>query len=336
MTKKNKPESVSGAFPQSLRAEEFVGLYKDMVKVREFEDKVQSSFLEGLVEGTTHLCRGQEAVSVGVLKSLLKDDYLTYTYRGHGVCVARGMDMGAAFAEIFGRDTGVSKGLGGSMHLTDKRLNLIGSFGIIGAGLPVAIGAGLAGQLNGTGQVSATFFGDGAANIGAFHESLNMASVWKLPVLFVCENNLYGEFSHISHTTPYESLVERGASYRMPSISVDGNDVLAVYQAARTAIERSRSGEGPTFLECRTYRHFGHSRTDPAKYRPEGELEEWKKRDPLSTFAKRLLEKNLLQQGELEQISEDIRKEVFAAAKTATEAPWPEPRDYAMETYVTP
>jgi len=334
--KKQKTGLSVASLVDDLASEALVGLFKDMVRVREFEDRVKSSFLEGLIEGTTHLCRGQEAVSVGVLKSLRDDDYLTYTYRGHGVCIARGMDMTAAFAEIFGRSTGVSKGFGGSMHLTDQTLNLVGSFGIIGAGLPMAIGAGLAGQLNCAGQVSATFFGDGATNIGAFHESLNMASVWKLPVIFVCENNLYGEFSHISHTTPYESLVERGESYRMPSVSVDGNDVLAVYQAASTAIERARAGDGPTFLECRTYRHSGHSRTDPAKYRPEGELEEWMKRDPLSVFPKMLLEQDVLQEGEAEQIVEDIRREVIAAARSAADAPWPVPRDYASETYVAP
>ena len=216
-----------------------------MTLIREFEEQVQRSYLEGLVHGTTHLCNGQEAVSAGVAKALRDDDYVSYTYRGHGQCLARGMDLEAAFAELFGRASGVCGGLGGSMHLTDIDRGLIGAFGIVGAGLPVAVGAGLSAQLAGRRQVSACFFGDGAVNIGAFHEAMNMAQVWKLPVIFVCENNLYGEFSHILHTTPYEDLVIRAAGYSMPTEKVDGNDVLAVYDAAAAAVARARDGEGP-------------------------------------------------------------------------------------------
>jgi pyruvate dehydrogenase E1 component alpha subunit len=204
----------------ALTIEDRIGLFRTMVGIREFEEQVQRSYLEGLVHGTTHLCNGQEAVCAGVAKALRADDYVTYTYRGHGHCLARGMDFEAAFAELFGRETGVCRGLGGSMHLTDIDRGLIGAFGIVGAGLPVAVGAGLSAQLAGRGQVSATFFGDGATNIGAFHEAMNLAQVWRLPVVFVCENNLYGEFSHISHTTPYEDLVIRAAGYAMARRSI--------------------------------------------------------------------------------------------------------------------
>ena len=221
---------------------------------------MQRSFLEGLVHGTTHLCQGQEAVSVGCGSTLDEDDFVSYTYRGHGHCIARGMAMEGAFAELFGRSTGVCGGLGGSMHLQDIDKGLIGSFGIVGAGLPVATGAGVTAQMNKRGQVAMTFFGDGACNIGAFHESLNIAQVWKLPVVYVCENNLYGEFTRINFTTPYEDLYRRAAGYDMEAMIVDGNDVEAVYAAAAPAVARARDGGGPTFIECKTYRHRGHSR----------------------------------------------------------------------------
>ena len=259
--------SASNKAAAALSVEDRIGLYRTMTLIREFEEQVHRSYLEGLVHGTTHLCNGQEAVCAGVAKALRDDDYVSYTYRGHGQCLARGMDLEAAFAELFGRETGVCGGLGGSMHLTDIDRGLIGAFGIVGAGLPVAVGAGVSAQLAGRKQVSVCFFGDGAINIGAFHEAMNMAQVWKLPVIFVCENNLYGEFSHILHTTPYENLVIRAAGYSMQTELVDGNDVLAVYDAAAPAVARARDGEGPTFIECKTYRHRGHSRTDPAKYR---------------------------------------------------------------------
>ena len=272
-----------------------------MTLIREFEEQVHRSYLEGLVHGTTHLCNGQEAVCAGVAKALREDDYVSYTYRGHGQCLARGMDVEAAFAELFGRETGVCGGLGGSMHLTDIDRGLIGAFGIVGAGLPVAVGAGVSAQLAGRKQVSVSFFGDGATNIGAFHEAMNMAQVWKLPVIFVCENNLYGEFSHILHTTPYENLVIRAAGYSMQTELVDGNDVLAVYNAAALAAARARDGEGPTFVECKTYRHRGHSRTDPAKYRHQAEVEAWVKRDPISLYRTELSAAGVLSDADAEK-----------------------------------
>jgi pyruvate dehydrogenase E1 component alpha subunit len=311
-----------------------LGLFRTMVAIREFEEQVQLSYLEGLVHGTTHLCNGQEAVAAGVCKALRDDDYVTYTYRGHGHCLARGMDAEAAFAELFGRETGVCGGFGGSMHLTDMDRGLIGAFGIVGAGLPVAVGAGLSAQLAGREQVSVCFFGDGATNIGAFHEAMNMAEVWKLPVVFVCENNLYGEFSHISHTTPYEDLVTRAAGYAMENVKVDGNDVEAVYEAAAKAVARARGGAGPTFIECKTYRHRGHSRTDPAKYRHPDELAAWMKRDPIPTYRAKLVKRGLLTGKKADAVVAKAREEAKAAATRAAAAPWPATgRDMAAVTF---
>ncbi|MBN8994473.1 MAG: thiamine pyrophosphate-dependent dehydrogenase E1 component subunit alpha [Rhizobiales bacterium] len=311
-----------------------VGLFQTMIAIREFEEQVQLSYLEGLVHGTTHLCNGQEAVAAGVCKALRDDDYVTYTYRGHGHCLARGMDIEAAFAELFGRETGVCGGFGGSMHLTDMERGLIGAFGIVGAGLPVAVGAGLSAQLAAREQVSVCFFGDGATNIGAFHEAMNMAQVWKLPVVFVCENNLYGEFSHISHTTPYEDLVTRAAGYAMENVKVDGNDVEAVYEAAAVAVARARGGGGPTFIECKTYRHRGHSRTDPAKYRHPDELAAWMKRDPIPVYRARLVKRGVITDRKADAIVAKAREASKAAAARAAAAAWPATgRDMAALTF---
>lgn len=327
--KKRKAGKASPAASRSneaavpLTGEDRIGLFRTMATIREFEEQVHRSYLEGLVHGTTHLCNGQEAVSAGIAKTLRDDDYVSYTYRGHGHCLARGMDLEAAFAELFGRETGVCGGLGGSMHLTDINRGLIGAFGIVGAGLPVAVGAGLSAQLAGREQVSVSFFGDGATNIGAFHEAMNLAQVWKLPVIFVCENNLYGEFTRIQHTTPYEDLIIRAQGYAMATVLVDGNDVEAVYEAAAPAVIRARGGGGPTFIECKTYRHRGHSRTDPAKYRDQAEVDAWLKRDPLILYRAELVESGLIADSEAERIVEEARAAANAAAQRAAAAPWP-------------
>ena len=301
-----------------------VELLRGMVRVRSFEDVVYKSLLDGLVPGTTHLCQGQEATSVGCVSALRDDDYLSYTYRGHGVCIARGMDPRAAFAELFGRTTGVSGGLGGSMHLTDHKIGLMGSFGIVGAGMPFAVGNGLAAKMHDKGQVSMTFCGDGATNIGAFHESMNIASVWSLPVIFVCENNLYGEYSRIDRTTPFEDLARRADAYDMPGVIVDGNDVLAIAGVANHAVARARNGEGPTMIECKTYRRGGHSRTDPAKYRPEKEVAEWFARDPIILFTGLLEQRKILAKEAAEELKAAIEKEMEDASALAAGDPWPE------------
>ncbi len=303
--------------------------YEKMLLIRMFEDKVHEAFQKGLVFGSTHLCQGQEAVSVGAIETLRHDDTLTYTYRGHGQVLARGMNPESAFAEIFGRDTGCSRGLGGSMHLADLSRGLLGSFAIVGAGIPVAVGAAISAQLAGKGQVAMTFFGDGATNIGAFHESMNLAAVWKLPLIFICENNLYGEYSPILLTTPFEDLARRADAYDMPAQIVDGNDVAAVFRTTLRAVERARGGEGPSLIECKTYRHRGHSRSDPARYRPPGELESWLARDPIARCEEALKAAHF-STADLEAIRREVGQGVEDALQKAAAAPWPEVRDLSM------
>jgi acetoin:2,6-dichlorophenolindophenol oxidoreductase subunit alpha len=307
--------------------------YREMLRIRIFEDKVQELFLRNLVQGTTHLCQGQEAVSVGVIAALQPDDYVTMTYRGHGQALARGMDMEAIFAELMGKRTGVSLGLGGSMHLTDAGLNVIGCFAIVGAGLPVAVGAAMSAKLRGDGRVSATFFGDGATNIGTFHEALNMAAVWQAPVIFVIENNLYGEYTAMRKTTPIDDLAERAAPFRMPGVVVDGNDVEKVFAAAREAVDRARRGAGPSLLECKTYRHRGHSRSDPGKYRPDDEVKAWLARDPLRITGERLRAEGALTDAKDTQLREELQAEIDACAERAGDAEDATLEDAAASVY---
>ncbi len=295
-----------------------------MVTIRQFEDEIQRCFLKGMMQGTTHLCQGQEAVSVGAMKTLRDDDYITCTYRGHGQCLARGMPIDRTFLEILGRKGGVCQGKGGSMHLTDFSRGLLGSFAIVGAGLPVAVGAGLSAQLRGDGQVSMTFFGDGSTNIGAFHEALNLAAVWQLPVVFVCENNLYGEYSPLRATTTVDDLAVRAAAYDLPGYVVDGNDVLAVYDAIGDAVDRARRGLGATLVECKTYRHSGHSRTDPATYREQAEVDAWLARDPIARLRSELVEREILTIAQSEAIGSELLANMQEVSHAAGEAPWPD------------
>jgi len=302
-----------------------------MIEIRLFEDKVQELFQQGLIEGTTHLCQGQEAVSVGAMAALQPDDYLTVTYRGHGHAIARGLEIETLFAEIMGRSTGCCGGVGGSMHFTDFSRGLIGAFAIVGAGLPVAVGAALSAKLKGEDRVALTFFGDGTTNIGTFHEALNMASVWAAPVVFIIENNLYGEYSPVRETTPLDDLAERAKSYAIPGVVVDGQDVEAVHAAVQDAVDRARRGAGPSLLEMKTYRYGGHSRTDPAKYRVPGELERWKERDPIALLGAVLAQDGTLPEDAQREIWTELQAHIDAAAARAAEAPYPtleETRDY--------
>src|SRR5579862_919589 len=255
--------------------------FKKMLEIRLFEEKVQELFMQGKIQGTTHLCQGQEAVCVGAVGALGADDYLTITYRGHGHALARGMTMESAFGELMGLTSGCCKGVGGSMHLTDFSRNLIGAFAIIGPSYSVGLGAAMSAKLRHTEAAAMAFCGDGATNIGTFHEALNMASVWKAPIVFVIENNLYGEYSPLRDTTPLDNLADRATAHAMPGVIVDGQDVKAVRDTVESALDRARSGLGPTLIEAKTYRYRGHSRTDPANYRKSGELEQWKLRDPI-------------------------------------------------------
>jgi pyruvate dehydrogenase E1 component alpha subunit len=296
--------------------------YRQMLLIRLFEDKVQELFMSGRIEGTTHLCQGQEAVSVGAVAAMAAGDVQTNTYRGHGEALALGMDPEVAFAELMGRATGGSKGLGGSMHLIDTAKGNIGANAIVGAGLPIAVGAAMAFKLRGEAHAALTFFGDGATNIGTFHESLNMAAVWQAPVVFIVANNLYGEYSPMRDTTPIDDLARRADPYAMPGVIVDGQDVDAVHAATSTAVERARSGDGPSLLEMKTYRYRGHSRSDPAKYRPEGELEAWRERDPVLLFGARLEEEGSLDAAAQAALREELQADIDAAAERAAEAPY--------------
>lgn len=296
---------------------------RNMLLIRLFEDRVQELFMQGLIQGTTHLCQGQEAVSVGAVSALGADDVLTITYRGHGHGLARGLPPETAFAELMGRRTGCCKGVGGSMHLTDFSRGLIGSFAIVGAGLPVAVGAALSAKLTGKQSVAMAFLGDGATNIGTFHEALNMAAVWSAPVVFVIENNLYGEYSPLRSTTPLDDLAQRAAAYDIPGRVVDGQDVEAVHSVVSDAVLRARTDGGPTLIEAKTYRYRGHSRTDPAKYRGDGELERWRKRDPIRLLGDRLAESAVLSSEAQDRLAIEVQGEVDAAAELASHAEEP-------------
>jgi acetoin:2,6-dichlorophenolindophenol oxidoreductase subunit alpha len=309
-----------------------VGWYRRMLEIRTFEERVQELFMEGLIQGTTHLCQGQEAVSVGAVAALRPDDYLTITYRGHGHALARGMAPEVAFAELMGRSAGCCHGVGGSMHLTDFSRGLIGAFAIVGAGLPVAVGAAMSAKLRGRNGVAMSFCGDGATNIGTFHEAANMAMVWKAPVVFVVENNLYAEYSPLGDTTAVQDLVERARANAMPGTIVDGQDVQAVYDAAAEATDRARAGGGPSMLEVKTYRYRGHSRTDPAKYRRPGELERWKARDPIVLLGERLAAEGALSAEAQAALAQTVQQEIDDASRRAAAAPYPTVED--MRAYV--
>ncbi len=313
---------------QATAVEERSGLdrvewLRSMFRIRLFEDKVQELFMGGHIEGSTHLAQGQEAVSVGAVAAMRPDDVLTNTYRGHGQALARGMDPEVAFAELMGRSTGSSGGVGGSMHLVDFARGNIGSNAIVGAGLPIALGAAMAFRLRREPRVALTFFGDGSTNIGTFHESLNMAALWKAPVVFIIENNLYGEYSPVRATTPIDDLARRADGFGMPGVIVDGQDVDAVYEAVRDAVDRARGGEGPSLLEMKTYRYRGHSRSDPAKYRPAGELERWKARDPIAILGGKLASEGILSADDQERMQAEVQREIDEAAARALQAPFP-------------
>jgi TPP-dependent pyruvate/acetoin dehydrogenase alpha subunit len=297
--------------------------YRTMVRIRLFEEKVQELFMTGQIQGTTHLCQGQEAVSVGAISAMRDGDVQTNTYRGHGEALALGMEPETAFAELMGRSSGGSGGVGGSMHLIDFSKGNIGANAIVGAGLPIALGAAVAFQMQRKPNVALSFFGDGATNIGTFHESLNMAAVWKAPVVFIITNNLYGEYSPLRTTTPLDDLARRADPYGMPGIVVDGQDVDVVHAATSEAVERARRGEGPSLLEMKTYRYRGHSRSDPAKYRPEGELDAWKARDPIELLGTKVVAEGLMGPNDAGEIRAEIQADIDAAAERAATSPFP-------------
>ena len=316
-----------------LTREKLVEMYRKMLEIRLFEEKVFELYGQNLVPGTIHLYAGEEAVAAGVCSALRMDDYIISTHRGHGHCIAKGADLNRTMAEILGKETGYCKGKGGSMHIADFSIGMLGATAVVGAGLPIAVGAGLSAKLRKTDQVTVCFFGEGASNQGTFHESLNMASTWKLPVIFVCENNLYAMGTRQSRVMNIENVADRAAAYGIQGVATDGNDVLAVYKATSEAVEKARRGEGPTLIECKTYRHKGHSRVDPAKYRPKEEVLDWLRRDPIKNLKEYLAREYSLTDDELQSIEKEAAIRIDEAVKFALESPYPKPEEALEDVY---
>jgi TPP-dependent pyruvate/acetoin dehydrogenase alpha subunit len=315
---------------QETEATLYVDAYSRMLLIRLFENAMHRLFLAGEVHGTTHLSAGQEAVAVGVCLALERDDYVAGTYRGHGHALAKGTAPAPLLAEMLGRATGVCGGRAGSMNVVDLEHGLVGCYGIVGGSIAAALGASVSGARQG--RVAVAFFGDGAVNQAYFHECLNMAKVLSLPAVFVCENNFYGEFTPMATVTAGADIAGRAAAYDMPAAVVDGNDLWAVHAAAREAVERARDGGGPTLLECRTYRHYGHSKGDPASYRPKEEVDRWMERDPLKLARARLREEGVAEE-EIAAAEKSTQELVDEAVATARAAPYPEPESAAATEY---
>jgi pyruvate dehydrogenase E1 component alpha subunit len=308
-------------------------LYRTMLTIRRFEERCNTLYLQGKIPSTLHLYIGQEAVATGVCANLRTDDYITSTHRPHGHAIAKGVSLKSIMAELYGKSTGCCKGKGGSMHVGDIRVGMFPAIAIVGAGIPIAAGAALALKRLGTDRVAVSFFGDGAANEGAFHEGLNMASIWKLPVVYVCENNLYAASTPFATAFNIQSVVERAAAYGMPGEKVDGNDVLAVYEAAGRAIARARAGGGPTLLECLTYRQCGHSRSDPRTYRTRAEEEKWAKCDPIQRLGERMLADGLASDAALAEVEKEVTAKIDEAVAFAEASPTPEPTDTLTDVF---
>ncbi|MDJ0847918.1 MAG: thiamine pyrophosphate-dependent dehydrogenase E1 component subunit alpha [Myxococcota bacterium] len=318
-----------------LTRERLLGAYRKMRLIRRFEEKLHELVLSGKLAGFLHLYAGQEAVAVGVCEHLGDADAVASNHRGHGHCIAKGVDVSGMMAELFGRATGLCKGKGGSMHIADVEKGMLGANGIVGAGIPLTAGAALTAQVKGTGNVAVAFFGDGATNQGQFHEALNMAANWKLPAVFVAENNGYGEFTPAEFVIPVESLAERATSYAMRSDVADGMDFFDVFEKAGAAIEHAREGRGPTLLECRTYRFFGHYVGDPTSYRTKEETEDWiQNRDPLQRFESRAVEDGWVDADDLRAIDGEVERELEAAIEAAEAAPLPDLSEVTTDVYV--
>ncbi|MFW9800191.1 MAG: thiamine pyrophosphate-dependent dehydrogenase E1 component subunit alpha [Candidatus Thorarchaeota archaeon] len=318
----------------AVKKKTIVELYTRTLKVRLFEEKVWDLFGENLVPGTLHLYLGQEAVAAGVTTALRETDWIQSTHRGHGHVIAKGADMKPALAELLGKKTGSCKGKGGSMHITQFDVGVLGATGVVASGLPIAVGAALSAKMRKTDEVVACFFGDGASNNGTFGESLNMAAIWELPLVWVVENNLYAMGTPITLTCPSQNIADRGEAYCTPSVVVDGNNALEVYEAAAKAVKRAREGSGPSLIECKTYRMKGHSRFDPAKYRPEGEAEHWLARDAVEIIKNIALEKKALTEKQAEKIRNTLQKEVDKAADFAIKSELPSPEETLEDVFM--
>ena len=311
-------------------------LLEKMLEIRFFEEKIVDQYARGNVPGLAHLYIGEEAVAVGACANLNKDDLITSTHRGHGHCIAKGAELKPMMAELFGKKTGYCKGKGGSMHIADMEVGMLGAMGIVGSGAPIAVGAALAAKKRKSGQVVICFFGDDATNTGAFHESSNFAALHKLPVVFVCENNFYGISVSIERHTAIKNIADRASGYAMPGVIVDGNDVLAVYEMVGKVLRAARNGEGPTLVECKTYRWRGHFEGDPnlgARYRTKEEIKEWMAKCPIKRLKDRIIKQKLASKKEIVKLEEDIRKRVEEALLYANESPFPKDEEVLEDIF---
>ncbi|MCX6017677.1 MAG: thiamine pyrophosphate-dependent dehydrogenase E1 component subunit alpha [Chloroflexi bacterium] len=319
--------------------EKILDIYTRMLRIRRFEEQVGVLFSQGQLPGFVHLYVGEEAVGAGVCATLRNDDYIVSTHRGHGHVIAKGGDFNRMMAELFGKATGYCKGKGGSMHIADFSIGMLGACGIVGGGIPMAVGAGLSAKLRGTDQVSVSFFGDGASNEGSFHESVNLAAVQNLPVLFVCENNQYGEFTPMEKVTGVRDIALRAQGYGIPGVIVDGTDALAVYEVAQTAVARARAGEGPTLIEAKTHRKGGHAEGEKAflaggVYRSAEELAQMQAKDPIVLLHKRMLEMGVATPNDLEELDQTITQAVVESVAFARRSPDPKPESIYEDMWV--
>lgn len=324
----NIPFAVRTYAPERLKE-----ALRKMYLIRKFEEGAEESYVRGLIHGTMHLSIGQEASAVAACMPLTDEDKITSTHRGHGHCVAKGADVAKMFAEFFGKETGYCRGRGGSMHIADVEKGNLGANGIVGGGLPIAVGAGLSAKRLGKDYVTLCFFGDGANNEGAFHEAINMAAIWKLPVVFYCENNLYGMSMSIKRSTAVSSIADRASAYSIPGESVDGNDFSSVADAVETAVARARAGEGPSLIEAVTYRIRGHSKSDRNRYRTKEEIAEWTEKDPIPRMAAMLVDHKIATEAEIAAIEQAATKEIEDAIETAKSDPSPLVAEATRDVY---
>jgi acetoin:2,6-dichlorophenolindophenol oxidoreductase subunit alpha len=336
LTSHQKPLRDSANRPKvydRLSCDEVLEALRRMHRIRRFEEAAEDSYIRGLSYGTMHLSIGQEATAVGVCVALTDADCITSTHRGHGHCIAKGAKLAPMFAEFLGRESGYCRGRGGSMHIADPARGNLGANGIVAGGLPIAVGAALSAKKRRSGAVAVAFFGDGANNAGAFHEALNIASVWNLPVVFVCENNQYAMSMAIDRATAVANVADRASAYAMPGVIVDGNDFAAVAEASFAATERARAGDGPTLIEAKTYRTRGHSRSDRNRYRSRDEIESWKARDPIARLEAEIAAFGLAPAGRIAEIAGEVEAEMAEAVANASASPWPAPADLTRDVY---
>lgn len=334
----DQPEGEANANPTQFEEdrETLVKLYHQMLLIRRFEEKCAESYSLGKIGGFCHLYIGQEAVGVGAISALRDDDYVLTSYREHGQAIAKGISPEAVMAELYGKAGGCSRGKGGSMHLFDKDVNFLGGHAIVGGQIPLATGVAFASKYKGTDQVTLCFFGEAAVNQGAFHESLNMAQLWKIPCIYICENNMYGMGTSLERAMSFQNVSLKSCAYEVASEAVDGMDVLKMRQASQRAVKRAREESLPTLIEARTYRYMGHSMSDPGNYRTRAEIEKYQERDPIKLFGQRLIESDILSDSEIAELETNVKETVERSVKFADESPQPDPSELHTNIYATP